>query len=214
MKIVLEEKIYLIIKKIEVDVKKYGNVTFRDSPYLQEISDILSEQDEHDEKTLLFIYDCYLFLGQAYDDLGRFALSVRYREQALNIAVILKTEHNVHQNNISDVLYKLIKNKNYYLDDECLDTKKVAEMLLEKEEVEKIFASALASRRSLKHDPVEMSEEYLAVIDEVEEKIEKNKTLSGRGSYLEIWSLKREYLKEKGIDWKSPAMLNPRVRFD
>ena len=69
-------------------------------------------------------------------------------------------------------------------------------------------------RRSLKHDPVEMSEEYLAVIDEVEEKIDQNRTMRGMGSCHEIWGLKYEYLLEKGIHWKSPSVLNPRVMFD
>ena len=69
-------------------------------------------------------------------------------------------------------------------------------------------------RRNLKHDPVEMTEEYLAVIDEVDEKIEKNREYHGFGSCHHVWSLKTDYLAEKGIVWKSPVVLNPRVRFD
>ena len=59
-----------------------------------------------------------------------------------------------------------------------------------------------------------MSEEYLAVIDDVEEKIDKNRPLVGMGSCHEIWDLKYQYLLEKGIRWKSPQILNPRVMFD
>ena len=72
----------------------------------------------------------------------------------------------------------------------------------------------MSHRRNLKHDPVEMSETYLAVIDEIEARIEKNRTLRGMGSCHEIWALKQEYLAEKGIEWQSPVILNPRVMFD
>ena len=46
------------------------------------------------------------------------------------------------------------------------------------------------------------------------EKIEKNRQHHGFGSCHHVWSLKTDYLAEKGIEWKSPVVLNPRVRFD
>jgi hypothetical protein len=61
---------------------------------------------------------------------------------------------------------------------------------------------------------VEATEEYLAVIDEVDEWIEKNREYRGFGSCHHVWRLKAEYLAKKGITWRSPAALNPRVRFD
>ena len=52
------------------------------------------------------------------------------------------------------------------------------------------------------------------MFDDVEEEIEKRRTLHGMGSCHEIWALKEELLAQRGITWNSPAMLNPRVRFD
>ena len=77
-----------------------------------------------------------------------------------------------------------------------------------------VFDTVMNRRRNLKHDPVEMTEEYLAVIDEIDEKIEKNREYRGFGSCHHVWSLKTDCLAEKGIEWKSPVVLNPRVRFD
>jgi hypothetical protein len=84
----------------------------------------------------------------------------------------------------------------------------------QKEMLEKFEDTVMKRRRNLKHDPVEMTEEYLAVIDEVDEKIEKNREYHGFGSCHHVWSLKTDYLAEKGIEWKSPVVLNPKVRFD
>ena len=77
-----------------------------------------------------------------------------------------------------------------------------------------VFDTVMKHRRNLRHDPVEMAEEYLAVIDEVDEKIEKNREYHGFGSCHHVWSLKTDYLAEKGITWHSPGVLNPKVRFD
>ena len=56
-----------------------------------------------------------------------------------------------------------------------------------------------------------MTEEYLAVIDEVEAEIDRLKTSD---FCLEYWSLKSSLLAERGIVWQSPAQLNPNVMFD
>ena len=108
-------------------------------------------------------------------------------------------------------MYDLLKARNYYIDDVCLDiVNKVKGILI----IEPIHQQVMGLRRTLKHDPIEMSEQYLSVIDEVEEKIDKNRTLYGMGSCHEMWALKEQYLLEKGIKWKSPQAMNPRVLFD
>jgi len=84
--------------------------------------------------------------------------------------------------------------------------------VLTAEEVARIATAA--SRRTLKRDPVEMTEGYLAVIDEVERKVEENMDFHGRGSCHQRWSLTREYLEEYGIVWRSLGAMNPRFHFD
>ena len=69
---------------------------------------------------------------------------------------------------------------------------------------------------TLKYDPVEDTDGYLAVIDEVECRLyEKLKNQPrGMGFCFEYWSAKRDLLAEYGIEWRSPGVMNPRVMFD
>jgi hypothetical protein len=69
----------------------------------------------------------------------------------------------------------------------------------------------------IKQDPVEQSEEYKAIWPEVEQKIyaRVGGKPSGMGACFLLWKAKKAILKEDyGIDWKSPAELNPGVKFD
>ena len=68
----------------------------------------------------------------------------------------------------------------------------------------------------LKHDPVEDTPEFQAIKDELEEKIlAQIGPNSGMGYCYLYWETKRDILKKDyGIEWKSPALLNPKVRFD
>jgi hypothetical protein len=68
-----------------------------------------------------------------------------------------------------------------------------------------------------KHDPVEHTEKYLNILIELEAKIEAE--LKGSpyrmGFCFEYWNKKEEILKrDYGIEWESPAVLNPETRFD
>lgn len=69
----------------------------------------------------------------------------------------------------------------------------------------------------LKYDPVEDSEQYLAIKSELEKKLYKKfkGELRGMGFCFMYWSAKSAMLKsEYGIEWRSPAIMNPRVMFD
>ena len=68
----------------------------------------------------------------------------------------------------------------------------------------------------LKHDPIEDTPEFQAIKDELEAKIiAKIGENSGMGYCYLYWETKRDILKnDYGIEWSSPAVLNPRVRFD
>jgi hypothetical protein len=69
------------------------------------------------------------------------------------------------------------------------------------------------------HDPIENDPQYKGVflkIDvEVKKKLEGH-PMQGKLGYCHIfWETKKKILKEKyGIDWKSPAEMNPDVFFD
>ena len=69
----------------------------------------------------------------------------------------------------------------------------------------------------LKHDPIEDTAGYKAVIKDVEKELDhllKDKPRNMGFCHI-YWYEKKRILKEKyGIEWKSPALMNPRVRFD
>ncbi|MBO5788651.1 MAG: hypothetical protein J6R42_01760 [Clostridia bacterium] len=66
------------------------------------------------------------------------------------------------------------------------------------------------------HDPIEDTPEFQAIKDELEQKIiAKIGKNSGMGYCHLYWATKREILKKDyGIEWNSPAVLNPGFRFD
>lgn len=68
--------------------------------------------------------------------------------------------------------------------------------------------------RLLKVDPVEHTEAFLAAYDEVMEWVEERRTHRGFGACHELWGLMTDGFARHGIHWKSPAVMNPRVRFD
>ena len=193
-------------------------LTYRAVPYLKETDEIvkaqLASEEPYDKVTLLDSATIMRYLAEAYDRLGRFAVSARYYKRAIELAATLYTMYSEEMQDSSGMIYNTLKARYYYVDDDCEDIREQALVFIPKDIVDDVFDTVMNRRRNLKHDPVEMTEEYLAVIDEVDEKIEKNRQHHGFGSCHHVWSLKTDYLAEKGIEWKSPVVLNPRVRFD
>ena len=213
------ERLKELFKLIEKngDYNAY-ELTYLAVPYLKETEEIveaqLASESPYDKVTLLDSATIMRYLAEAYDRLGRFAVSVRYYKRAIELAAKLYTMYGEEMQDSSGMIYNALKARNYYVDDDCEDIRELALTFISKELVDDVFSTVMNRRRNLKHDPVEMTEEYLAVIDEVDEKIEKNREYHGFGSCHHVWSLKTDYLAEKGIVWKSPVVLNPRVRFD
>ena len=193
-------------------------LTYLAVPYLKETDEIvkaqLASEEPYDKVTLLDSATIMRYLAEAYDRLGRFAVSVRYYKRAIELAATLYTMYGEEMQDSSTMIYNALKARNYYVDDDCEDIREQALVFIPKDIVDDVFDTVMNRRRNLKHDPVEMTEEYLAVIDEIDEKIEKNREYRGFGSCHHVWNLKTDYLAEKGIAWRSPVVLNPRVRFD
>lgn len=69
-------------------------------------------------------------------------------------------------------------------------------------------------------DPIESDPAYADILAEAEAAARENMGIIGlteqsMGACHFIWGGKKQYLKEKyGIDWKSPAELNPGCCFD
>ena len=193
-------------------------LTYLAVPYLKETEEIveaqLASESPYDKVTLLDSATIMRYLAEAYDRLGRFAVSVRYYNRAIELAAKLYTMYGEEMQDSSTMIYNALKARNYYVDDDCEDIREQALVFIQKDIVDDVFDTVMNRRRNLRHDPVEMTEEYLAVIDEVDEKIEKNREYRGFGSCHHVWSLKTDYLAQKGIVWHSPSCLNPHVMFD
>lgn len=197
--------------------RDFLTANYKDVPVLKELDSILNERKDEEKETLSFAYEGFSYLADKYTGLGRFAISQKYNQAALDMGILLFKKYEYRPEGVEEVLSNLLRDRNYYVDDDCKDVLKALKgvALFEEKELKRIFDRRMAHRRNLKHDPVEMTQEYLDVIDEVEEKIEKNRSsYRGMGSCYEVWDLKARFLLEKGIKWKSPSMMNPRVIFD
>jgi hypothetical protein len=68
-----------------------------------------------------------------------------------------------------------------------------------------------------KHDPIEDDPKFKSIIEAAgrEAEAELANEPKGIGYCHDYWSTKKRILKEKyGVDWKSPAEMNPGVLFD
>lgn len=191
-------------------------VTYRDTAALggirQVVEDRLAQERPADAETLSDSVAILRYLADRYEYLGRFSVAARFYDRALALAAQLHREYGEETEYAGDMLYRAIKAHNFYVDDDCEPLFALCREFIPR--TDEIARDALNPRRHLKHDPVEMTEAYLAVIDGAEEYVEQNRTLQGHGACHEAWHLKREYLLRHDIDWRSPTALNPRVHFD
>ena len=189
--------------------------TYKDSPYLAEMAQIVLAPRDHDIETLEEIIPTLWYLTECYDKMCRAGMSVKFYTLLLQA----HTEHmKLREYDIEDMegfencFYLAVKARNYYEPDDCSDLVAIVSGSLPDERIRELLLSAQENRRGfIKNDPVEKTEKYLAVIDKVEEKIDKAKQMN---FCLEKWDLKAQFLFEFGILWRSPAQLNPGVMFD
>ena len=189
--------------------REQEHTNFKDAPALCEMADLIrpyiAKMDEADADTLVDLVAVCRFLGESYQEMLRGCYAAEFFTAAVLAAA--KTG-----NGDEDLLRGAVKTRNWYIDDACEDLKQAAFQVMDAVKAETIIAESC--KRTLRRDPVEMTPAYLAVIDEVEQKVEENMTTHGRGSCHERWSLTREFLEEKGIAWRSLGVMNPKFRFD
>lgn len=185
------------------------HTNYKDAPALHEMAALIrpyiTKMDEADADTLVDLAAVCRFLGESYQELLRGTYAAEFFT-----AAFLATARNGKED--EDLLHNAVKTRNWYIDDACEDLRQAACRVMDAVKAETIIAKSC--KRTLKRDPVEMTPEYLAVIDEVEKKVAENMTFHGRGSCHERWSLTRELLEKKGIHWRSPGVMNPTFRFD
>ena len=78
------------------------------------------------------------------------------------------------------------------------------------------FLDDLRDSHQKLYDPVQRTPKWEEIIYDVEQECDEQ--LQGikpyRGFCHKRWGVKKEILAKYGIDWKSPARMNPRIRFD
>ena len=194
---------------------EYAAPTYKDSPYLAGMAQIALAPRDHDIETLEEIIPTLWYLTECYDKMCRAGMSVKFytpQLQAHTELMKLREYDSEDMEGFENCFYLAVKARNYYEPDDCSDLVAIVSGSLPDERIRELLLSAQENRRGfIKNDPVEKTEKYLAVIDKVEEKIEKTKQMD---FCLEYWSLKARFLFEYGILWRSPAQLNPGVMFD
>ena len=189
--------------------------TYNDSPYLSEMAELVLRQRDNDIETLEETIPALWYLTEAYDKMCRAGMSVKfYTPQLQDYTELMKLREydSDDMERLESCFYLAVKARNYYEPDDCSDLVEIVSGSLPDERIRELLLSAQENRQGfIKNDPVEKTEEYLAVIDKVEEKIDKAKQMN---FCLEKWDLKAQFLFEFGILWRSPAQLNPGVMFD
>ena len=202
----MDEKVDALIKKITKKDKAEKYKSWEISPLLKEMSQLIEDSEPSED-----LYKNYIFIGIKYSRMGRTALSLKYYQKALDLALEYK-----YTDELMKVIYYVLSDRNYFYDDDCEDiTNRVKDNpLVDQKKYEEIYRGVMRSRRDFKHDPVEMSDEYLNAIDDVERKLANAKIPNQMGSCYKYWSLKRKYLLKKGVEWRSPSAMNPDILFD
>ncbi len=183
-------KINQLITSIE-NRKKEDNTniaSYKDINDLRELENFVYLELSHLPSLSLKI-EVLTYLIENYQYMGRFVLTYKLHNILLKDMIYMHNLEMASIDEIIDMTYSAIKNRNYYIDDECLDIKEITLKVLSENEYNIIFTKA--SKRSLIHDPIEMTEEYLPIckarIDYAKNKYE----------YEEI--KQNEVLKQAGI---------------
>ncbi len=192
----------------------YAAPTYRDTPALLEMEHIVLSHAGSDSDSLRDTIHVLWFLSESYQSMGRSKVAEPLWEQLL---LTYQTLHRIsplddkERRKFDDALRECVRCRNYFYPDTCSDLMRYSDILGEESTQAKITHYATHLTFALKHDPVEATPEYLAVIDEVEKLVEEHMEFD---HCFEAWRLKTMYLKERGIVWHDPHVLNPRVMFD
>ena len=178
----------------EIEARKeheFAAPTYRDTAALAEIRQTvfnqLESEHEHDRDTVEDSIAVLRYLAENYENMGRTACALPLRKKVLELDAELaarfgNSEAFVDENTeeasavregIESDYYCALKARNRYGRDECADLREIAAGLLPLDKQIQIEKNVFENYPMLVRDRVELSEEYLAVIDEVERLLEE-----------------------------------------
>ena len=189
------------IKKIVKNVDRMRDnsrkmAMHRNLPLARETLALLEELDDPEEGPLGKAYACNAMLNELSEyDTPRFALELLRREKAW-----LEESEEKSENLTAEDVQHEIEKLEAYIDVDGLSVDEFCEKY----------------GRHLRFDPVERTPRWEEIWYDVEEECDRRTKGQprGMGFCFAYWSAKCAVLKEYGIDWKSPHMMNPRVMFD
>ena len=210
-----------IIKAIESRVEEAypHRYSYLDVPLLTELIGIVEkhtddtdfESVEENEADLRYIAETYAKMG------SRDALSAKYYTKMLAYSAILGkayyADNEEYLEQLREDLHEAIIERNYYSADKCSDIIGIGSELLSESEMAEIYNKAMSDKH-LKADSVEASQKFLDIIDEADRYADEHLEYRGRGSCHKLWRFKKDFLAKHGVKWKTPAEMNPDVRFD
>lgn len=212
-----EKRLVELLQKIE-DGKKheYSAPTYKDTPYLKEMQEIvknyLNTEKPYDKDTLTDSIFVLRYLAESYEKMCRVLYAEKMRKRILELQSELYKRYSLTEEGCDDDYFKALRLRNYYKKDDCKDLSTLMSEILPESSRIKIEEEVSKNYPSIKRDPIELSEEYLSVIDEVERRMD------GAGAdkmhTFERIDLKAQLLSEYGVFWRSEIIMNPKVHFD
>lgn len=186
-----EDKEVLFIKFLMVNCYRYTKYYWRARSFAGECMELLKRVD-FDKKDKA---DVYFELGTFYKMISELKLAIEAFTEANKLVESEATWYSLIVSN-----RQLGLNDEFNIKDNYLTPR---------------VKNALEGRGFLKIDPIENSIEYRELFDQVHEEALRRVEKEGNLHLShQMWNHLSDVYREHGIMWRSPAFMNPRVRFD
>ena len=210
-------KLERLLQQIE-SYKEHENAspTYRASQALKTIYDTvilhLEKEPFHDKDTLTDSIAVLRYLTVSYTRMCRIAYAQKASDKLIELEKELYKGFSVIDEECEDDYYNALRLRNYYEKCDFSDLSEAVTGMIPDGRKREIEVGVSDRYPLLKHDIVELSDEYLSVIDEAERRMYELGADNMTG--FEKMKLRKKLLQEYGIVWRSPTELNPNVIFD
>ncbi len=181
------------ILMMTVNVLRYAKFYWRGRKYADALYDLLNKKLSLSKKQKA---DFYLELGTYYRSISRYQKAL----DSFNKSYELKKNE--------EALYYIV------LTEQFINPSKEI-VIKDNAYISPRIKLALQGKSGLKIDPIELSDDFINCFDEVHEEmliqLEKEGDLH---LCHQVWGILTDLYAKRGIFWRSPALMNPRVMFD
>lgn len=188
-----EDNSLIYIEMVTLNVYRYAKFYWRGRVHADFLFKLLEEKASISKKQKA---DFYFELGTYYRSISRFQKALDCFNRTFNLK---KSENS---------LYYIVLTERFLNPDKTIEIK-------DNSLISPRVKLALQGKGGLKIDPIEKTEEFMDCYDEVHE--EALEILEKEGDLHlchQMWDILTELYQKRGIFWRSPALMNPRVMFD